>query len=168
MTATPITLTGYVAGLPDITGTLDGVLEIRFPLVHSPSDDAVDDATLPCVLYDADASREDAEAFFVPGAAIRVTGRLHVPDGPGGKFVLEATDVEEAGDGGDGADAPDLADVAVQIPVSVATVAGHCVLECAHGDGTPVWYVIDPDGAAITAYTQALIGWAVGLLTSRD
>jgi len=166
MTATPITLTGYVAGPPDITGTLTGVLEVRFHLVYSPSDDAVDDATLPCVVYDADTSREDAEAFFIAGAPVRVTGRLHLPDGPGEAFLLEATDVDE--DGEDEDDTADLADVPAQIPVSVTTVAGHCLLECAHSDGSPVWHVIDPDGGAFTAYNQALIGWAVDLLTSRD
>lgn len=165
MNIVPITLTGYVAGLPTITGTSDGLM-VQFGLVYSPSDDAVDDATLPCVIYEADTSREDAEAFFVPGAAIRVTGRLHLPGAPGETFALEATDVEE--DGEDQAQAPDLVDVLPQTPVSVTTLAGHCLLECTQPDGTPLWHVIDPDGTAFTAYNQALIPWAIDLLTPRD
>ena len=163
MNIVPITLTGYVVGLPDISGTPDGLM-VRFGLVYSPSDDAVDDATLPCVIYEADTSREDAEAFFVPGTPIRVTGCLHLPQAPGESFALEVTDVEEDGED----QAQDLVDVLPQTPVSVTTLAGHCLLECTQSDGTPLWHVIDPDGTAFTAYNQALIPWAIDLLTPRD
>lgn len=166
MTATPITLTGYVAGPPDIAATGDTALEIRFQLVHSPTDDAVDDATLPCVL-DADSPRADAEAFFVPGAPIRVTGLLRLPEQPGGRIVLEVTDVEEDGED---EDVTDLTEQDLQLPVVASIVGGKCVLECTRADGTAVWHVIAPsNGTAVTAANATLIPWVIQhLATPRD
>jgi len=114
---------------------------------------------------DADSPRADAEAFFVPGAPIRVTGLLHLPDQPGDPLVLEATDVAE--DGEDDDTQPDLSEQDRQLPVSAAIVGGKCVLECTRTDGTPTWHVIAAsNGTAVTADNPGLIPWAIRHLTT--
>jgi hypothetical protein len=152
-----VTLTGIISTPPDITET-DGALRVRFTLVHSPGDPQVDDVALPCVLYDGDASRSDAEDFLRPGARIRATGRLHLPDRPSGRFVLEITDLEEDHE------------VAVPQPetaMDVYDVDGHTVVTCEQPDGTRLLHVIARTGASAVARSERELSLAIAWLIRR-
>ena len=175
MTGIPITLTGFVADPPEIAATGDTVLEIRFQLVHSPTDDAVNDATVPCVLRDADCSRADAEDFLAPDALIRVTGLLHLPEQPGDVIVVEVTDLEEDGDSEDHRDSANSV-VALNdgpqdltVPVSASSVDGCTVVVCERPDGPPLRYLLTPTGACATVYSEDLVAaTAAWLNRSQD
>jgi hypothetical protein len=168
---TPLTLCGFITADPDITEDLPtGGLRIRFTLAYSPSDDLVDDAVLPCVLFDG-VSREDVAAFLYAGAAVVVTGRLRLPDQAGDRLVLEVTDLEEDGDSEDRRDDPStvvaLSDGRLDCPApaSATTVNGCTVVLCERTDGPPLRYLLTATGACAVAYTEDLVADTAAWLT---
>lgn len=169
---TPLTLSGFVTADADITeDAFTRSLRVRFTLAHSPTDDLVDDAVLPCVLIDGVSSREDVAAFLFAGAPVVVTGRLRLPDQAGGRLLLEVTDLEEDGDSEDRRDTPatvlalsdDLLDCPV--PLSATVVDGCAVLLCERLDGAPVHYLLTATGACALAYTEDLVADTAAWLT---